>query len=260
MSDGGSVELVLAEFGFDRENAGKADLSVHSRLNPTLDSFRERFPDARVTLYTDVDIEADGIDRRTVEPPFDRAHPRYGWRASNYFQAWGMRHSDADVAIAMDADMKIVSPAFRRIVPIATRFGLAVPANPRCLVWINGSKGLDADYDRSVDPTRGNGFAYNHSPMACAPAHERARAFLDAYLRLSVERPGRGTHLLWEAAWESGVHPYLLPFPWCVCTRKHTRSRYLDGSEIALHVGHPDVEPRYREVRRSSRFRDWLSG
>jgi hypothetical protein len=244
------VELVLAEFGLERSNAGKADLSRHERLNPTLSSFRELFPDAPVTLYTDAEIGGEGIEVRRVDPPFERDNPRYGWRASNYYQAKGILDSAAGVAVAMDADMRIVSPEFRRILPLASRFGLCVPANSRLVVAVNARKGHDSDYDQDADPTRGTGFAYNHSPMACAPGSERARRFLETYLRLSVERPQRGTHLLWLAAWESGVAPFLLPFNWCVCSRRTLRARHLDGNEIVLHVGHPDVEPHYQKVRR----------
>jgi hypothetical protein len=250
MSGRAPVELVLAEFGLARSNAGKADLSARERLEPTLSSFRALFPEAPVTLYTDAGIGGEGIEPRRVEPPFDRDHPRYGWRASNYYQAKGLLDSKAEVAVAMDADMRIVSPEFRRLLPLARRFGLCAPANSRLVVAVNARKGHDATDDPEADPTGGRGFAYNHSPLAAAPGDERARRFLESYLRLSVERPGRGTHLLWRAAWDSGVHPLLLPFNWCVCSRRTLRARHLEGNEIVLHVGHPDVEPRYEKVRR----------
>lgn len=244
------VELVLAEFGLERSNAGKADLSGHERLHPTLGSFRELFPGAPVALYTDADIGGEGIEVRRVDPPFERDNPRYGWRASNYYQAKGLLDSQAEVAVAMDADMRIVSTEFGRILPLARRFGLCAPANSRVVVAVNARKGHDSGYDPSSDPTEGTGFAYNHSPLAAAPDSVRARRFLESYLRLSIERPQRGTHLLWLAAWDSGVHPFLLPFNWCVCSPRTLKARHLDGNEIVLHVGHPDVEPHYEKARR----------
>ena len=253
-----TIELVMAEFGAERQNAGGADFRDSERLNPTLDSFREQFPDARVTLYTDFDYAADGIDTVVVDPPFDRAHPRYGWRANNYYHVYGLLQSSADVAIAMDSDMLIVSERFRTIVAFVEKFGFALPPNSRLQVCVDVRVGIDPNYDLSQDPTGGTGFAYNMTPLAFATKHEGARRLLERYLRYLRERHGRGGLRLWQAVWDQGFNPYLLPPQWCVCRPSDIDSRYIWSDAIALHVGHPDVYPHYvkmakRRARKATR-------
>ena len=36
---------------------------------------------------------------KKVDPPFDRSHGRYGWRANDYYVARGVLDSQADIAI-----------------------------------------------------------------------------------------------------------------------------------------------------------------
>jgi hypothetical protein len=245
-----TIELVMSEFGAERRNAGGASFGADSRLNPTLGSFRQQFPDARVTLYADFDHSEEGIEAVVVDPPFDRSHPRYGWRAHDYYQAYGLLRSSADVAIAMDSDMLIVSDRFRTLVPLVQAFGLAVPANSRIQVRVDVRLGIDSAYDLDADPTEGTGFAYNLTPIAFATDSEPARRFLERYCRLMREQPGRAGLRLWQAALTSRFNPYLLPYQWCVCRPGDVDSRHIWADPIVLHVGHPEVYPRFLRTRR----------
>lgn len=251
-----SVELVMSEFGAARLNAGGAALDAADRLNPTLSGFLSLFPDAQVVLYTDQETAAlPGVRIVKVRPPFSSEHPRYGWRAHDYYQVHGLLESRADVAIAMDADMKIVSGDFSVIATLAQRFGLAVPMNPRLLARVDGLVGSDSTYRIEADETRGTTFAYNLTPMAFGTAHAGARAVLAGYLERLQRNPGRGAVHLSQACFEQGYSPCLLPAQWCVCTPADFDSRHVWPNAIALHIGHADVEPRWNMEKKKSAVR-----
>jgi hypothetical protein len=251
LTEAATIELIMSEFGRERKNAGGRVFADSARLDPTLTSFRERFPAAAVTLYTDSDFEVDeGVNVVSIDPPFDRAHPRYGWRAHDYYQAYGLLNARADGAIAMDSDMLVVSDRFRSIVPIVRHFGFAAPANPRAQVLVDAYLGVDSSYDLDADPTEGTGFAYNLTPLAFDTTNTHARRLLETYCRLMQEEPGRAGLRLWRAALETGFNPYLLPYQWCVCRPGDVDSRHIWANAIVLHVGHPEVEPYYRRALR----------
>ncbi len=187
------MELVMSEFGGSRQNAGGGKLSDFERLNPTLDSFRQIFPAASVTLYTDQDLaERSDVRVLKVSSPFSPDDSRYGWRSHDYYQAVGMLDSSANVAIAMDSDMLIVSEGFSAIVELAHLFGLALPINPRLLLKIDGEIGLDTTYVPALDSTRGLGVTYNLTPIAFSTNYKMSRRLLQRYSELLIQNPGRG--------------------------------------------------------------------
>ncbi len=253
------IELVMSEFTQLRPNAGGNKLDHLDRLNPTLDSFRNIFPSAHVTLYTDQEIQKyEGVHVVMVDPPFDRCAPRYGWRAHDYYQSFGMLQSSADVAIAMDSDMLIVSDSFRVIYQFAQRFGLAVPINPRLLLKIDGGVGVDSTYIAQSDSTQGLGITYNLSPMAFSTHHHKARQLLEHYCALLVQSPGRGAVHLVQASYELGYQPFVLPPQWCVCSPRDLDSKHLWREALALHVGHRDVLPRWKKENKLVNIRELL--
>ena len=242
-----TIELVMSEFGASRQNAGGNRLTNHGRLNPTLDGFRKIFPAAKVTLYTDQPtMREDGVEVVLVTPPFEPSEERYGWRAHDYYQALGLLQSTAEVAIAMDSDMLIVSEGFHVIHQFAQRFGLAVPINPRLLLKIDGSIGVDSRYLAKSDTTLGLGMTYNLTPMAFSSGHFFARQLLEKYCDLLLKSPGRGAVHLVKATYELGFQPFVLPPQWCVCSPKDFDSKHLWSEAIALHIGHRDVLPRWQ--------------
>ena len=93
------LEFVLAQFG-----------PRNSSLEPSLTSVRTHFPDARVVLYSDSLAAKGSVDElRLVKPPYSRSHPRYGHRSNDLFKVTGLLESEADVAVALDGDMLIVT-------------------------------------------------------------------------------------------------------------------------------------------------------
>lgn len=254
------IELVMSEFGESRQNAGGNCLAPFDRLNPTLDSFRNIFPSAKVSLYTDQPLQSyAGVDVITVAPPFDRGAARYGWRAHDYYQAFGMLRSSANVAIAIDSDMLIVSECFRVIYQFAQRFGLALPINPRLLLKIDGGIGVDSTYRPQSDSTQGLGMTYNLTPMAFSTQHHAARQLLERYCELLVESPGRGAVHLVQASFDLGYQPFVLPPQWCVCSPRDLDSKHMWREAVALHLGHRDVLPRWRKEKKLEKLRELLN-
>lgn len=223
------IELVMAQFG------ARAD-----ELEPTLSSFTKFFPEASVTLYTDRVLSQPPaiVNVQLVEPPFSPTHERYGWRCSDYYKAYGLLTSSAEVAIAVDCDMYIVSDEVRAIIPLTLRFGLCLPANPRLLVKRDTAIGTDSD--GVLDITLGCGFAVNSTPISFHTRHRAAGRFLEQFISQMASNPVRAPLALWRACWSSGFLPFVLPFQWCVC-HEHIGI----GNEIILHLGHAEVRDFY---------------
>tara|TARA_Y100001973_G_scaffold106798_1_gene187822 strand:- start:2622 stop:3359 length:738 start_codon:yes stop_codon:yes gene_type:complete len=234
------VNLVMAEFGSTRQNAGGSNLQGSDRFNPSLGSFVKVFSSAHevsVTVYTDQDFpEIDGITFVKKKPIFDVRHPRFGWRCNDYYKVLGLLESDSDVAVSLDSDMFVVSPQALSLIELTKKFGVCLPANPRHLVKIDGNIGSDGNRTKQYDPSDGNGFANNMSPIGFDPRNHRARTLLEEYCNQMKQNPVRGPLAMWRATWETGINPYMLPYQWCVC-----KSHCGIGNEIMLHVGHQEV-------------------
>lgn len=219
-----SIELIMAEF-WSGDNA--------ARLTPSLttDSLRRYFPAANVKLMGDRESGR--------ESPFDKDHPRYGWRSNDYFKVVGLLESTHDIAIAVDADMRFVSEEVRDIIPLTGRFGLCLPVNPRYLVRIDATIGADGDKAASSFESA---YAVNMSPIAFSTANVSARGLLEEYVSEMEANPTRGPLAMWRAIWNTGFMPCLLPPQWCVC-----RENVGIGNEIVLHCGHHEVESYYAD-------------
>ncbi|MCI5139669.1 MAG: hypothetical protein D3922_14950 [Candidatus Electrothrix sp. AR1] len=169
-----------------------------------------------------------------------------------------MLDSSADVVIAMDSDMLIVSEEFSAIVELAHIFGLALPINPRLLLKIDGGIGQDTTYVPALDSTLGLGVTYNLTPMAFSTNHKMSRRLLQRYSELLIQNPGRGAVHLVNASYELGYHPCVLPPQWCVCSSRDLDSRHLWNEALVLHVGHKDVISRWkREACKANLKKIW---
>lgn len=257
------INLIMSEFGRKRRNSGDANLSKHDRFNPTLKTMLRYFPEIKLTIYTDLLCEDMSLSKpwyslsnsniEIIRPivPFDSSHPRYGWRASSYFRAYGLANSEHKIAIAADADLYVLSDAVKMIIPLVERFGVCFPLNPRFLVKTDTLVG--ADSDKVLDETGGYGLAVNNGFMAADPTNSKAFQFLELYMK-HRKQTGRGTIALWRATYESGhnFNPYVLPPQWCVC-KKHAGI----GDEIVLHVGHKKVQDFYKPImeKQDQKFR-----
>lgn len=242
------INLVMAEFGSSRSNAGGARLSNQDRLNPTFDSFMRVFKSdtnykVSVTVYTDQNYQdTDLIKFVKKDPIFNPYHKRFGWRCNDYYKVLALTESDADIAISLDSDMFVMSEQAKTIVPLTKKFGVCLPANPRLLVKKDGDIGTDGQAGKNYDPSNGNGFANNMSPISFDTSNSRARLLLEEYCNQMEKDPVRGPLAMWRAQWNTGVNPYLLPYQWCVCS-----AHCGIGEEIMLHVGHPEVAKHYSE-------------
>lgn len=196
-----------------------------SDLRPDVAHWLHYFPGAAVHVLT----EADMPEVQEIDP----AHPRYGMRRRNLEQIRQMLRSTADVAIALDSDMRIVNDLARDLPGLAMKFGLCVPANPRELIQVDTERGVDSD--GLFDGGRG-GMAVNYSPMAFATGNHGARQLLEAAEFAMLKRPTRGTLLIPHAEWRTGLHAYRLPRQWCVCQEDVNIA-----SPIMLHTGHERV-------------------
>lgn len=236
------IEIIFAEFGSNRGNAGDAKLPK-DRLQPSMGSFKEHFPEARFTVYTDQPWKTEDATVKPSVCPFDTRHDRYGWRCNDYFQAYGLITSTADVAIAMDSDLVVHDKRVRAIIPLAQKFGLCMPVNGRHLVWRDARSTCDggpvADESLGMGMCQCTAFwAYNPKKLSMYP-------LLDAYLKCIIRdaalgRGARGPLSFWRACWETGSFPYTLPIQWCV-----TGSNLDVPEPVILHVGHDAVKEKF---------------
>jgi hypothetical protein len=175
-----TIEFVFAEFNSKNE------------LAPALNNIRKFFPNASVKLYT------DGLGLSDV---CHKDHPRYGYRMHDYYLMKGILDSTADIAIGIDADMRIVSDDVNALIPLTEKFGLCLVANPRMLVRIDTLVG--ADSDKQLDVTHGAAYALNSALIACNAKNEKAKSVIEEACLMFLENPLRSPLVLWRAIWKT---------------------------------------------------------
>ena len=247
-----NVEFIFSEFGL-RSTANQPDsFTDEYRLDPTYSSVKEFFPEAKLTLYTDIeelgknypDVEVRLVD--IDESPFTKSNHRWGWHCCDYYEAKGLLESTADVAISVDSDLMFVSSDVRTILPITKRFGVCVPTNERQMVKVDGihTRGNDGDYHLDEDESKGNLLTYDLWWCSFDVSDNRGRAWLSEFCRLMETNPRRAPLQMSRASWNTGIHPYSMAQQWGV------GSGYIGcGNEIILHVGHTNVQDHYLEKR-----------
>ena len=207
------TELIFAEFG------------EHSHLVDR-EHFKKFFPEADITVIT----EGNCIG--------EKSHPRWGWRMNDYHKVRGIYESKADIAIAFDADMKIVDPGVKTIIGLTRTFGLCMSANPRKLVGVDNEIGADAQLLIIEDLEMMT--AVNCGIIALDTSNERAMRCIDEFLHIMRVHPMRGP-MAWAKAFRAtGFFPCILPSQWCVCAEDVGI-----GNEIILHTGHQKVREYY---------------
>lgn len=243
-----SIELIIAEFGSVRKNAGDARFRNGDRLNPTLETMMKFFPDLSLTIYTDQEEwvslpkKISNIGKIVIRfvPQIGKLHQRQPWRSSSFYKIIGLLDAEEEIAIAMDADFHVLNEQVLKLFVLTKKFGCCVAMNPRYLVKVDTAIGNDSD--RKLDESGGMGLAINGGVMSFNTKSEKARRFLRLYAKKRLET-GRGTVAFWRAQWESGevYQPYILPPQWNVC-KEHIGIR----NEIILHMGHKDVKKYYK--------------
>ena len=217
--------------------------SEFGTVNVDVEHFRHYFPEATFTLISDRKHDIKGFDKKFyVYPTFKKEEdPRYGWHMNDLWQIAWMFRSEADICIAFDADVRIVSDQIRTIIPLVKRFGLCLPANGRMIVHRDATFGMDGG--EVGDDSKGNGFALNTAITALDMKNRMALNCANTFCELMQENPQRAPLIWWKAIWKTGFFPCLLPFQWCVCN-DHIGC----GDEILLHVGHTTVKEHYKEL------------
>jgi len=235
------INLILAEFGIARRNCGGGNLNGFSRLDPTVSTFIKYFPKAKITLYSNVDMNLNipNFELKIV-PLIAKNNKRSAWRSSNYYKHNGLLESTSEISIAMDSDFYVYSPNIKYIIPLTKKFGLCTPLNPRYVVRKDTLKGLDSD--KQLDESGGFGLSANTGVMSFHRDNEIARKFLNDYC-IRRKKEGRGTVSFWRTMWDYGYKftPHILPPQWNVC-REHRGI----GDEIILHMGHKEIKEYYK--------------
>ena len=246
-----TLEFIFSEFG-SRDQANQRWKNPLPRLDPTYSSVKQYFPEAKLILYTDrpeikkdyKDIEIKVIDVKASH--FDKNNPRWGWHCCDYYQAFGLLNSTADIAISVDSDLMFTSNQVKSILPIIHKFGICVPTNERQLVKVDAiyTRGNDGDYHIGEDKSQGNLLTYDLWWAGFNTKDSRARKYLEEFCRLMEINPKRAPLQMTRAAWNTGIYPYSMPQQWGV------GSGYIGcKNEIILHVGHENVQDYYLEKR-----------
>ena len=209
-----SLEILFAEF--------------NGKFKPDIDNIKHYFPEAKVSVYTE--SECNSL--------FEQESQFYGYYMNDYWKVEKLLSSEAEIAISLDADIKIVSEDIRVLLTLTKKFGLCLPANPRKLVKIDTDIGSHSD--GKLDETKGLGYAFNMSPIAFNTKDTRARRILEEYCQIMIANPVRGPLAMWRAVYKLGYFPCLLPPQWCVCAEDVGI-----GNEIILHLGHTKVRDYY---------------
>jgi len=242
MSD---INFIFAEFGADRKNTGGADVLSYDRLNPALSEFREYFPNAKYTVYTDLPktkFKYKDVEFRHITPVFDSSRKRYGWECNDFYKVYALCNSDSRIAIALDTDIVPVKSEVVRLPDFIKRFGMVAPLNPRLMVRKDNNIGGGGRVSLDCDL----GIVTNSVPLGFDTKSDRHRCLLKAYLDLFAKSPARLPTLLAKTMWETGIYPYVLPPQWCVCQEHVTIE-----TPIILHIGHPKVYKLWQLVYKS---------
>lgn len=234
-----SIEFLFCEFGEQRVNAGGSEFNLKNRLEPSLSTIRQFFPNAKFTVYSDFDLNIDGVRLIKAESPIpDKDNPRYLYRTADYFKFKSLLNSEADFRCVVDTDMFAVSSEIYRLLFLTKTFGFCAPYNPRNLLKRDMENSLDAR--PILDESNGFGHSYNQSPMTLWKDSEKGKLFFETCCDFMQEEPSRASLVMWKAAKKTGVSPYLLPAEFCVCG-----DDVGIGNEVLLHVGHAKVADYY---------------
>lgn len=236
-----SIEFLFAEFGENRTNGGGSSFDDENRLNPSLKTLKEYFPNAKYTVYSDFDLQIDGVELiKVTSPVIDPDHSRYGYRTADYYKFLSLINSNADFKCVLDSDMQIVSSDIIALIYLTEKFGFCVPYNDRQLLRVDMQ--ISKDVQEITDISRGLGHSYNQSPMTLWKSNERGQLFYTTCASIMKNDPSRASLVMWKSAWKTGVYPYILPKQWCVCDGNEGI-----GNEVILHVGHKSVKKYYEK-------------
>lgn len=235
-----SIEFLFSEFGENRTNGGGSDLSNQQRLDPTLKTLKKYFPNAKYTVYSDFDIQIEGVTLKKVQSPvINSEHERFGYRTADYFKFKALTESTADFKCIMDSDMYVVSSHIIALLYLTQKFGFCVPYNNRqsFVKDTRFSKDTQPNYS---DESKLLGHSYNQTPMTLWKDNKKGIEFYETCADIMKTDPSRASLVMWKTAWKTGIYPYILPKEWCVCEGDEGVD-----DEVILHVGHQKIKEYY---------------
>ncbi|MFV0175494.1 hypothetical protein OBK27_00905 [Empedobacter falsenii] len=236
-----SIEFCFAEFVEERTNGGGSIFEDGTRLDPSLSTLKKYFPNAKYTVYSDFDLQVDGVELIKVSSPvINPDHPRYGYRTADYYKFYSLLNSKADFKCVIDSDMQIVSSDIIALIYLTQKFGFCVPYNDRQL--LRQDMVISKDTQQIKDESKGLGHSYNQSPMTLWKNDTRGTKFYSSCASIMKNDPSRASLVMWKSAWKTGVYPYVLPKQWCVCDGNEGI-----GNEVILHVGHKSIKEYYEK-------------
>lgn len=235
------IEFIFSEFNENRVNAGGADLTHISRLEPSLSSLRNFFPHAQYTVYSDFDLNIEGVELVKITEPIlqnQKEHPRHFYHLADYYKFKGLIDSDADIAISIDSDMFVWSDLIYSLITITDRLGFCVPSSSSQSMNYEIQSHFDTIpiHDNSL----GMGANCNITPMTLAKHSERGKLFYQKCCEWLEKNPSRASIAMWNAIWETKIYPYVIPKEFCV-----VRGNEGIGNEVLLHIGHPSISEYY---------------
>ncbi len=237
-----NIEFVFSEFNSERVNAGGANFTHQNRLDPSLSTLRKYFPNAKYTVYSDFDLEIEGVNLVKIDHPVLQNHknnPRHFYHLADYYKFKGMLDSEADIAISIDSDMFVFSEEIYRLIYLTEKFGFCVPNSSAQSMNFEIQTSLDTV--PVSDESGGFGTTVNITPMTLKKSSENGKKYYEACCKILETEPSRASIIMWKASWKTGLYPYLLPKEFCVC-----RGSEGIGNEVLLHVGHPSVAEFYK--------------
>jgi hypothetical protein len=244
------VEIIMAYFAIHKKNNPKNNFFLKN-FEPAYSSIRKLYPEAIVHIYTDLDVvnnfEKENIKITKITSIFNCAHPRYGWRSSDYYRIYGLLKSKSRVAIYLDSDLKIISNDFKVLEIFTKNYGMAIASNPRLMNISDYEFGSDVDKENPInDPTKGLGYSFATGLISLDTTNQQARNALQKILINMEDKPQRLPVVLYHGFFQEKFIPYLLTPQWCICSPKVLNGRHLFDYPIVLHVDHKDVLTAYR--------------
>lgn len=236
-----SIEFIFSEFNEKRVNAGGSDFSKHNRLDPSISTLKQYFPEAKYTVYSDFDLIIPETVLKKINIPIlqnHKDHPRHFYHLADYYKFKGLLDSEADIAIAIDSDMFVLNENIYSLVYLTKKFGFCVPNSSACS--INHEIDTCLDVISVKDESKGYGTTTNITPMTLLKTSEEGKKYYEECCNFLEQEPSRASIAMWKASWETGYFPYILAKEFCVC-----RGDEGIGNEVILHVGHPTVSKYY---------------
>jgi hypothetical protein len=103
-----------------------------NRLEPSLSTIRHYFPNAKFTVYSDFDLEIEGVNLKSnISCSGKKNIQRYLYRTADYFKFKSLAESEADFRCVVDSDMFVVSPDIYSLVYLTKIFGFCAPYTPK---------------------------------------------------------------------------------------------------------------------------------